>query len=255
MRVAVVGAGIAGLVAAYRLYRDHEVTVFEASDYAGGHTHTVDIERHGRQYAIDTGFIVFNDWTYPNFIALLSELGVESQRSNMSFSLRCERSGLEYNGTSLNSLFAQRRNLLRPRFLRMLAQILRFNRCARALLIRSEASLTLAQYLERERYSSEFIEHYIVPMGKSIWSATAAAVLSFPARFFIEFFDRHGFLSVDERPVWRAIQGGSREYVKKLTAPLRLRLRTPVAGIERDALGVHVRSGRGDVGHFDYVFL
>jgi uncharacterized protein len=259
MKVAVVGSGIAGLFVAHRLHRSHDVTVFEANDYAGGHTHTVDVEQDGRQYAIDTGFIVFNDWTYPNFIALLRELGVESQPSNMSFSLRCERTGLEYNGSSLNGLFAQRRNLVRPRFLRMLVQILRFNRCAPALLAQDGVSPTLWQYLEHERYGAEFIEHYIVPMGKSIWSSTESAVLAFPARFFIEFFERHGFLSVNERPLWRAVRGGSREYVKQLTAPLRgrlrLRLRTPVSGIERDADGVRLRTMRGELTRFDYVFL
>jgi predicted NAD/FAD-binding protein len=265
----VVGAGVAGLHAAWRLSRAHEVTLFEAAGYAGGHTATVDVEWDGRRYAVDTGFIVFNDWTYPNFIAMLEELGVAWQPSNMSFSLRCERSGLEYNGTSLNSLFAQRLNALRPSFLRMIADILRFNSRSKALLrpqggLPADSpdeslgdSLTLGEYLERGRYSRQFIEHYILPMGRAIWSAEASAMLGFPARFFVEFFDRHGFLSVDDRPVWQAVRGGSREYVRALLASTRLDLRTatPVESIRRLPNEVRVRTARGTVESFDYVFL
>jgi predicted NAD/FAD-binding protein len=257
MRIAVIGTGIAGMTAAARLAREHDIVVYEANDYVGGHTHTVDVELHGRRYAIDTGFIVFNDWTYPSFIALLEELGVESQPSNMSFSLRCERTGLEYNGTSLNALFAQRRNLANPAFLRMLADVVRFNARSTALLAAPDDGLTLGEYLERHRYSRDFIERYIVPMGKSIWSATKSAMMGFPVRFFVEFFERHGFLSVNDRPTWRAVRGGSREYVKRLTAPFRhrIRLRTPVAGVRRESTHVAVRSARGEVERFDYVFF
>jgi predicted NAD/FAD-binding protein len=254
-RIAIIGTGIAGMTVAHRLQHEHELTLFEANDYYGGHTATVDVELRGRHYAIDTGFIVFNDWTYPNFIALLEEIGAEWQWSNMSFSLRCERSGLEYNGTSVNSLFAQRRNAVRPSFLRMIADILRFNGRARELLAGDDDQLTLAQYLQRGGYSRAFTERYIVPMGRAIWSATEQAMLDFPARFFVEFFDRHGFLNVDERPVWRTIKGGSREYAKRLVAPFRhrIRLHTPVAGVRREAQGVVIRTARGDVEHFDYV--
>ena len=209
MRIAIVGSGISGLVAAYRLCREHEVTVFEAGEHFGGHTYTVDVERHGRHWAVDMGFIVFNDWTYPRFIALLAELGVPWQDSNMSFSVSCERTGLEYNGTSVNSLFAQRRNALRPSFLRMISDILRFNTRSRELLAGADESLTLGEYLSRGGYSRAFTERYIVPMGRAIWSATEQAMLGFPARFFVDFFDRHGFLNVDDRPVWRTVRGGS----------------------------------------------
>jgi predicted NAD/FAD-binding protein len=257
MRVAVIGSGISGMVVASRLHRGHDVTVFEAGSYVGGHTNTVDVDWQGRRYAIDTGFIVFNDWTYPRFIALLDGLGVEYQSSNMSFSLRCERSGLEYNGTTLNTVFAQRRNLLRPSFLAMLAEIVRFNKQARALLAEADDTLTLGEYLERGRYSQAFREQYIVPMGMSIWSATESAMLGFPARFFVEFFDKHGFLNVDNRPVWQAVKGGSREYARKLTAPFveRIRLNTPVTGVRRDAAGVTIRSGAGTTERFDYVIF
>ena len=257
MRIAVVGAGVSGLHAAWRLSRDHDVTLYEANDYPGGHTATVDVEWQGRTYGVDTGFIVFNDWTYPNFIAMLRELGVAWQPSNMSFSLRCERTGLEYNGTSVNSLFAQRRNALRPSFLRMIADILRFNARSRSLAGSLEDTLTLGDYLARGNYSRQFVEHYIVPMGRAIWSAEASAMLDFPARFFVDFFDRHGFLSVDDRPVWQAVKGGSREYVRALlrAAQFDLRLATPVESILRLPNEVRVRTARGDVARYDHVFL
>jgi uncharacterized protein len=257
MRIAIIGSGISGLYAAWRLSRHHEVTIFEANDYIGGHTNTRDVEWEGKQYAIDTGFIVFNDWTYPNFIAMLQELGVEWQPSDMSFSLRCERTGLEYNGTSLNSLFAQRRNLLRPSFLRMLAEILRFNREAKAFYVEPDTAITLGDYLRRGRYSRELIERYIVPMGRAIWSAEAAAMLACPASFFIGFFDRHGMLSVDERPQWQAVRGGSREYVRKLLSAIsaQVRLKTPVVQVTRLPDQVVVRTNSGDVEHFDSVFF
>jgi uncharacterized protein len=257
MRIAVIGSGIAGMVAAYRLNREHDVTVYESGAYVGGHTHTVDIESEGRQYAIDTGFIVFNDWTYKHFIALLDELKVPWQSSHMSFSVRSEKTGLEYNGTSLNSLFAQRRNIARPAFLRMVADIVRFNRDAPALLKPEAPKLTLGEYLTRERYSRYFIEHYIIPMGAAIWSSSPADMLKFSARFFVEFFSNHGFLSVNDRPTWRVIKGGSREYAKRLTASYakRIRLNTPVVSLERQPQRVSLRLKDGSVEHFDRVFL
>ena len=255
MRIAVIGSGVSGMVAAWRLHRDHDVTVFEAGAHVGGHTNTRDVQWQGRQYAVDTGFIVFNDWTYPRFIALLNELGVPFHNSNMSFSLRDERSGLEYNGTSLNTLFAQRTNALRPSFIRMLTDILRFNKQSRELLAGQDDAMTLSDYLAAHGYSRAFREQYIVPMGKAIWSATEQGMLEFPARFFVDFFDRHGFLNVDNRPVWQAVQGGSREYMRKLAAPLRVRLNTPVTAIRRDAAGVTISTASGDAERFDQVFI
>jgi predicted NAD/FAD-binding protein len=257
MRIAVVGSGVSGMVAAYRLSGAHEITMFEAGRQVGGHTCTVDVEMAGRPYAVDMGFIVFNHRTYPRFTSLINGLGVASQTSNMSFSVRCERTGLEYNGTSFNSLFAQRRNALRPSFIRMLAEIVRFNRDSRAVLAVPADSMTLGEYLTRERYSRAFIERYIVPMGMSVWSATEPAMLGFPAHFFIDFFERHGFLSVNDRPRWRAITGGSREYARKITAPYAqgIRVATPVAGIDRTESEVLVRTRRGDVESFDHVIL
>ncbi len=255
MRVAVIGAGISGMVAAHRLCRQHEVTVFEAADRLGGHTCTIDVPLDGRIFAVDMGFIVFNDWTYPRFCSLLGELGIESQPSHMSFSFSCERSRLEYNGTSLDTLFAQRRNLLSPIFLRMLADILRFNRGARRLRRTGCPQQSLGEYLAHSHYSRAFIERYLVPMGRSIWSASEAAILDCPLEFFVDFFDRHGFLSIDERPQWRAIRGGSREYVHRLAEGWRRRARlaTAVAGVHRTRDEVFVRTVRGEVECFDFV--
>jgi len=256
MKISIIGSGIAGNVAAHRLHKEHEITVFEAGAHVGGHTHTHEIDSHGERYAIDTGFIVFNDWTYPNFIALLSELGVESQASVMSFSVRNEASGLEYNGTTINTLFAQRSNLLRPSFYRMLRDIVRFNREAPALLA-SSTDIALGDYLAAHHYSSEFIGDYLVPMGAAIWSTDPARMLAFPARFFVRFFENHGMLSVDARPQWRAIRGGSARYVDKLVAPFRgrIRLNTPVESVRRMRDCVLVKARGAEAQRFEHVFL
>lgn len=235
MKLAIIGTGISGMVTAYLLCRDHDITVFEANDYVGGHTHTHAVEQAGRTYHVDTGFIVFNERTYPNFCKLLKRLGVESQASDMSFSVRNERTGLEYKGSSLNTLFAQRRNLFRPAFYRMLLDALRFRREAPALLHGESSDRTLEAYLREGDYSRSFIEDFIVPMGAAIWSADPRQMLQFPARFFIQFFENHGFLDLRNQPQWRTIRGGSWEYVKALTAPLRerIQLRTPVREVRR----------------------
>jgi len=257
MKIAIIGSGIAGNVAAHHLHREHDITVFEAGGHAGGHTHTHEVEQGGRKFAVDTGFIVFNDWTYPSFIALLEELGVEWQPSHMSFSVRDEASGLEYNGTSLNSLFAQRRNLLRPSFLGMVRDILRFNREAPALLGQPGGELPLGEVLDRGGYGRAFVRHYIVPMGAAIWSTSPEAMLGFPARFFIRFLHNHGMLSVDDRPVWRVIRGGSARYVEKLVAPFRdrIRLRAPVEWIRRLPGQVIVKTRDGAAERFDAAFI
>jgi predicted NAD/FAD-binding protein len=255
MKIAIIGTGVAGLTTAAGLAGRHEVTVYESADWIGGHTNTVDVEEDGRIVPIDTGFIVFNDWTYPSFIALLTRLGVPWQPSNMSFSLQCEKTGLEYNGTSLNSLFAQRRNLLRPSFLHMIWEILRFNREAPRFLDTQDETTTLGDWLASRGFGGNFVEHYVVPMGRAIWSAEEDAMLGFPARFFIDFFHRHGFLSVDDRPQWQTVIGGSREYVRKLIAPFadRIRVATPVLSVRRLPQGVCVRTGGGETVQFDAV--
>lgn len=257
MKIAIIGSGVAGNVVAHRLHPSHDITVYEAASHVGGHTHTHSVVQAGRRYEVDTGFIVFNDRTYPNFVALLEELGVASQESSMSFSVRDETSGLEYNGTSLNTLFAQRRNLLRPSFLGMIRDILRFNREAPALLDEPGGELPLGELLARGRYGRAFVEHYIVPMGAAIWSTDPDSMLAFPARFFVRFLHNHGMLTVNDRPAWRTIQGGSARYVEKLTAPFRerIRLNTPVEQIRRLPGCVMVKARGHEATRYDAVFL
>lgn len=257
MKIAIIGTGIAGNVAAYYLSREHDVTVYEAGSHVGGHTHTHEIEQVGKTYAVDTGFIVFNDWTYPRFNRLLADLGVATQPSNMSFSVRVEQSGLEYNGSSLNTLFAQRRNLVRPSFWQMIRDILRFNRAAPALITEPKSELTLGEYLAANAYSQAFIEHYIVPMGAAIWSTDPASIKRFPAHYFVRFFYNHGMLSVDHRPQWQVIRGGSARYVEALTAGFRkrIRLHSPVHSVRRVAGFAYIKCDGSEAERFDAVFI
>ncbi len=257
-RIAVIGTGIAGLTSAYLLNRQHQVDVYEANDYIGGHTHTHDVELDGKTFAVNTGFIVYNDWTYPNFIKLMEQLGVQTEASNMSFSVRCENTGLEYNGNNLNSLFAQRRNLFRPSFWKMIKDILRFNKQSLALVEQDNFrdDETLGEFFQREGYGQDFIYYYIVPMGAAIWSASYDTMLSFPLAFFLRFFKNHGLLSVSNRPQWRVLTGGSRSYVGPITASFKdnIFLNCAVDKIERDADGVTVHSSRG-INRYDQVVL
>ena len=249
MKIAIIGSGIAGLTSAYLLQREHDITVFEAQDWIGGHTHTVPVRLDGREYAVDTGFIVFNDWTYPNFIQLLQQLGVSFKPTEMSFAVSDPDTGVEYNGHDLNSLFAQRRNLLSPRFWGMIRDILRFNKEALSDLEqgRIAADTTLGQYLSQNGYGQRFIDHYIVPMGAAIWSMSLADMLGFPLQFFVRFFKNHALLSVSNRPQWYVIEGGSSAYVAPLTKGFaeRIRLNCPVSRVERDELGVTLQSPAG----------
>ncbi|MBH3405093.1 FAD-dependent oxidoreductase [Pseudomonas glycinae] len=258
MKIAIVGSGIAGLTCAYLLARRHDITVFEADARIGGHTHTVPVTVDGREYAVDTGFIVFNDWTYPNFIRLLGQLGVTFKPTEMSFSVNDPDTGLEYNGNNLNSLFAQRSNLLSPGFWGMLRDILRFNKEARRDLAeqRITADTTLDDYLKAGAYGERFILHYIVPMGAAIWSMPMAEMLNFPLQFFVRFFENHGLLSVSNRPQWQVIEGGSSAYIAPLSASFkeRIRLNCPVGRIDRDAHGVVIHSPAG-IERFDKVVL
>lgn len=262
LSVAVVGAGIAGLTAARELQRlGHDVALFEASRKPGGHTYTVEVEASDgeegeRRLAIDMGFIVYNERTYPNFTRLLAELEVETEPSSMSFSVRCEKTGLEYCGSSLRQLFVQKRNLLRPSFYRMLAGILRFHRDAPADLLDADASLSLRDYLEAKNLRGPFVDQYLLPMASAIWSTPPQDVLGFPARTLARFLHNHGMLQVKDRPEWRVIRGGSRRYVEKLIRPLedRLHLGTPVQSISRQPDGVTLRVG-GESLSFDALVL
>lgn len=256
MKIAIIGAGIAGNTIAYHLHKEHELTIFEAGDHIGGHTHTHEVGFSGRSYSVDTGFIVFNDRTYPNFIAMLDELKVAWQPSSMSFSVRCENTGLEYNGTSLNSLFAQRRNLLRPSFYRMIGDIMRFNEESLELLAEGN-EIRLGDYLSKGGYSRQFIDYYILPMGSAIWSMEARQMMDFPARFLVRFFHHHGMLTVNNRPQWRVIKGGSARYAEALTAGFanRIRLNNPVAKVRRLKGSVSITSLHGGEEIFDWVFF
>ena len=257
MKVAIIGTGIAGNVAAYKLRDEHDITVFEAGSYIGGHTNTVDVYENGRQFAVDTGFIVFNDRTYPNFIRLLDEIGQPSQVSDMSFSVRADDGALEYCGSSLNTLFAQRSNLLRPSFYRMIRDILRFNKTALPSTQHLGEEDSLGEFLFDNGYSHEFVDNYLVPMAAAIWSAEPGSVLDMPVSFLVRFFDNHGLLTVNNRPIWRVIEGGSRQYVNKLVAGHRdrIRLNSPVESVRRvdDRIEVHTAEGGREL--FDYAFL
>lgn len=257
MKIAIIGSGIAGNVAARGLCREHDITVYEAAGHAGGHAHTHTVQLAGGQVDVDTGFIVFNEQTYPRFTALLRELEVATQPTSMSFSVRNDAAGLEYNGTTINSLFAQRRNLLRPSFLAMVRDILRFNREAPRLLEQDGGELPLGELLNLRRYGRPFIDHYIIPMGAAIWSTNPASMFAFPARFFVRFLMNHGMLSVNDRPAWRTIRGGSARYVEKLIAPYadRIRLRTPVEWIRRQPGSVFLKARGQEPVRYDALFL
>jgi uncharacterized protein len=256
MKIAIIGSGIAGNTLAHHLHAQHNITVYEANSHIGGHTHTHDIQFEGRQYSVDTGFIVFNDRTYPHFIDMLEKIGVQYQPSNMSFSVRCEKTGLEYNGTSFNSLFAQRRNFLKPAFYGMILDILRFNKEAVSLL-NTQSEITLGEYLTQNKYKKSFIDHYIIPMGAAIWSTDAANMLDFPARFLVRFFHHHGFLTVNDRPQWRTITGGSAQYAEALTAPFKshIQLNAPIESVKRLEKQVLVKLKNAAEQSFDYVFF
>jgi predicted NAD/FAD-binding protein len=257
MKIAVVGAGISGLLAARLLASENDIHIFEANGYAGGHTNTVTFEAFGKKYSADTGFMVFNDRTYPNFVKMLQLLEVPARESDMSFSVRCGRSGLEYQGSSLNGLFAQRSNIFRPSFHYMLWDILRFNRGAVDFLREQNSSLELGEYLARNRYSRSFIQKYLVPMGAAIWSAQPDRFLQFPARFIIAFFDNHGLLTVRGHPQWKTVLGGAIQYVVALTRPFsdRIRLNCPVASISRLDDRVLVKPKNAEAEQFDCVVL
>ena len=257
MKIAIIGSGISGNTLAWHLYKEHEVTVFEADAHIGGHTHTHQVNAFGRQYNIDTGFIVYNDWTYPNFINMLNELGVKTQVSSMSFSVHDESSGLEYNGTSLNSLFAQRLNLFRPSFIGMIKDILRFNKEAPALLSEERADMPFGDYLKANRYGKNFIKYYVIPMGSAIWSASPDQMFEFPAKFFIRFFHNHGMLSVSERPEWRVVEGGSQAYVQKMTQYFKdnIKLNTPIESVRRTKDVVIIKPKNKPAESFDWVFF
>ncbi len=258
LRIAIIGSGISGLSAAWLLSRNHEVVVYEKAARLGGHSNTVPVRLDGRDIPVDTGFIVFNPNTYPNFVELLRALDVASQPSEMSFGVSLDNGRLEYSGTNLNGLFGQRANLVRPRFWSMLGDLMRFYREARRdALGLADERMSLGDYLDRGRYGAAFRDWHILPMAAAIWSTTPADMLAYPALAFLRFYDNHGLLQLTQRPVWRTVSGGSSAYVERLARPFaeRIRLGAQIARIERTGGRVFVveRDGASDV--FDHVVL
>jgi predicted NAD/FAD-binding protein len=257
MRIAIIGAGVSGLVSAHLLGRDHDVTVFEAAGYAGGHTNTVRVDTPHETHEVDTGFIVFNDRNYPNFERLLEHLGVPSQPSSMTFSVSDGHGDFEYNGNSPNGLFAKRGHLVTPWFHRMIADMARFQRAAHELLRGTAPGPSLGEWLEQLHFSRPFIDRLIVPQVSAVWSADPHQMWTFPARFLVEFFDNHGMLSFRGRPQWRTVRGGSARYVEALLARFsgRLVLGTEVRGVARHRDHVEVTPATGEPQRFDEVVL
>ena len=259
LRIAVIGGGVAGITAAYLLQRRHQVTLYEKNDYVGGHTHTITIpEGPDAGTPVDTGFIVLNDRTYPRFNRLLEQLGVPIQASEMSFSYFCEKTGFQYASRDFNSLFARRRNLLDAGYLRLLLDILRFNRTARRELVAGGlAALTLGRFLEQHRFSARFREQYIIPMAAAIWSSPDDDVADFPMETFARFFSNHGLLTVSDQPQWYVVQGGSHTYVKAFQKGFQGIIVTdePVQGIRRGADAVTLTLADGRQHHLDHVVI
>ena len=255
MRLAIVGTGVAGLVSAYLLHRRHDVTVFEAADYPGGHINTVDVQVGGRDFAVDTGFIVFNDTTYPGFCRLLDRLDVESAPTSMSFSVRSDPDRIEYGSRNLFSVFAQLRNLIRPRFHRVLRDVKRFHSDAARLAQMPGEKLTLGEFAASRGYSRDFLDYHLVPIGASIWSATPERILDFPAYHFVRFLGNHGLLKLHDHLQWRYVCGGSRTYVEALTRDFRekIRLNSRVLAVQRADERVHVTSADAGAEEFDRV--
>ena len=256
MKIAIIGTGISGLVAARELYQEHQLTIFEAADRIGGHTHTIDVELEDGSYSIDTGFIVFNEASYPNFSTLVRELGIPTRKTTMSFSVRCDESGLEYNGTNLNTIFAQRRNLARPRFLGMLLDIMKFHRKAPSALNSSD-DVTVSDFVRQHGLGAAFFEDYLLPLGSALWSSSIAQFAEFPVRFVVEFMHNHHMLQAVNRPLWSVIEGGSRNYLEPLSMPFkhRIRTRTPVQTVRREPDHVSIVTRDSEVENFDEVIF
>ena len=256
---AVVGSGVAGLTAAFLLQRTHDVTLFEADDRLGGHAHTHELTTSdGSTAFVDSGFIVHNARTYPNLLRIFAELGVATQASDMSMSVRCEGCGLEYAGARrLGGLFPQASNAARPQYLRMLAEVVRFHRHARRVLVDERAGdVTLGAFLAVGGYSRYFVEHFMLPVVSAVWSAGESVSMAYPARYLFTFLDHHGLLSVGGSPQWRTVVGGSRSYVEKIVKDLTaVRTATPVRVLTRTAEGVEVRDEHGDAHRFTHAVV
>jgi len=256
-QIAIIGSGIAGLTSAYLLNQKHQITLLESADYIGGHTATKQVSLAGENYNIDTGFIVFNDRTYPNFLKLLSQIGVNRLATEMSFSVRNMTTGLEYSGSNLNTLFAARRNLVNPKFWQLIREILRFNKLCKPAYANGDigADVTLGSFLSRHQFSDYFCEHYILPMGAAIWSSSLQKMTAFPMRFFVRFFINHGLLEVNNRPQWYVIPGGSNNYIGPLTKGFsdKIHLNCQIQSVSRSPQGVEICYQDGSKQQFDEV--
>ena len=255
MKIASIGSGIAGNTLAYYLNPRHQIALFESNDRIGGHSHTHHIDVFNQKVSVDTGFIVFNKKTYPNFLKLLHELKVPYENSAMSFSVKDSQKDFEYNGTNLNALFAQRKNFINPSFYKMIREILRFNKSS-IILLSSNEEISLGDYLKREGYSDFFKKYYILPMGSAIWSSNIKTMMQFPAKFFIQFFNNHGMLNINDRPQWLTISGGSINYVNKMIEPFRkkIKINQNIKYVERkkDHIAIHHKDR---IEKFDWVFF
>ncbi len=258
MKVAIVGTGISGLTSAYLLNRHHDVHVFEANNYIGGHTNTIQVKEREKTIPVDTGFIVFNELNYPNLCELFDELGVKSRDSDMSFSVHSEKNGLEFNGTDLNRIFSQRSNILNPTFLRMLKDIMRFHKHAPVVLKSNIVdTITVSEFAETNEYSKYFIEYYLVPLGASLWSCPAEKFRQFPIKFVLEFLDNHCMLQVNDRPQWKTVVGGSSQYIAPLTQwySEKIHLNCAVTNVVRKNNKVEIYFVNGNSESFDEVIL
>ena len=255
MKIAIVGSGISGNSLAYTLSKEHDITLFEKNNRLGGHSHTHEIISQGKKINVDTGFIVFNKKTYPLFTKLLDELNVHYEKSDMSFSVFSKDRNFEYNGTTLNTLFSQRKNIFNYKFVKMIYEIIKFNKVALTLLS-AKTEMSLETFLRQNNFSDYFCKNYILPMGSAIWSSNINSMLKFPAVFFVKFFNNHGMLNINDRPQWLTVTNGSKEYVEKLTASIKknIRLNCPVRAVKRNKDSVEITSSDGNE-IFDYIFF
>jgi uncharacterized protein len=255
MKIAIVGSGISGNSLAYTLSKDHNITLFEKNNRLGGHSHTHEIISQGNKINVDTGFIVFNKKTYPLFTKLLDELNVKYEKSDMSFSVFSKDRNFEYNGTTLNTLFSQRKNIFNYKFIKMIYEIIKFNKVALTLLS-TKTEISLEIFLNENNFSNYFCKNYILPMGSAIWSSNINSMLKFPAVFFIKFFNNHGMLNIDDRPQWLTVTNGSKEYVEKLTSSIKkdIKLNCPVTTVKRNKDSVEIVHSDGTE-KFDYIFF
>ncbi len=257
MKIAIIGSGISGLTIAHHLHRDHDITIYEANNYIGGHSNTVIVNEENRAIPIDTGFIVFNDWTYPNFESILKNINVDTENSEMSFSAKCKKTGFEWCGNGIKGLVFNQSNWNQKKSYQILFDFLRFNRLSKKLLASSDIDCSLGEFLKSNRFSQTFIDYYIIPMGAAIWSSTAQDIHHYPARSYLRFFRNHGLLNISHRPQWKTITGGSKEYVTKLSQPFKdnIELNSSVQKISRHHNGIRVHTENGTHKKFDHVFM